>query len=439
MSGFMLRLLTIAAALGFATAALAQTPPTTNALHIGVQSCAGNNCHGAVRPLPNSDVPQNEYFIWSQKDKHAQAYTVLSNDRSKRIAKNLGIADAEHASLCLDCHADNVPPDLRGPQFQLSDGVGCEVCHGGASTWLGTHLSGNSHKANVAAGMYPTDQPLARAEKCLTCHLGNDKQFVVHKIMGAGHPPIPFELDTYTAIEPAHFVVNESYIQRIGRPNDIQIWAMGQANDVKSRMNLILDPNHAPKGVDYELSLFDCQACHHSMKDLQWQARASTGLPPGRIKLYDATAMMLIVVAQRVAPDKAKELAQHMLALHAATGDNWDAVKREATAVRGIADALIPLIATHDFAKEDAIVLARAVVASALDGNDLDYSGAQQQVMALESIVAGMKLLGYADDKQVTALNEGLDGLYAAVADDQTYTPDAYATVMKAFSAKLAP
>jgi Cytochrome c554 and c-prime len=427
-----LRAFVCAALLAVATPAFAD-----DAIHLGVQSCAGNNCHGAVRPLPNSDVPQNEYFIWSQKDKHAQAYTVLSNDRSKRIAKNLGLADAEHASLCLDCHADNVPADRRGPQFQLSDGVGCESCHGGASTWLGTHLSGNSHKANVAAGMYPTDQPLARAEKCLTCHLGNDKQFVAHKIMGAGHPPMPFELDTYTAIEPAHFVVNQSYVERIGRPNDVQIWGMGQANDVKMRMDLILDPNHAPKGVDYELSLFDCEACHHSMKDLQWQARASTGLPPGRIKLYDATTMMLIVVAQRVAPDSATALAQHLLALHAATGDNWDAVKREATAVRAVAEALIPQIAAHDFTQDDASKLSHAVVASALDGNDLDYSGAQQQVMALESIVAAMKLLGFADDKQLAALNEGLNGLYAAVADDQKYTPGAYVEVMKAFSAKL--
>jgi hypothetical protein len=427
-----LRAIVCAVLLAVATPTLAD-----DAIHLGVQSCAGNNCHGAVRPLPNSDVPQNEYFIWSQKDKHAQAYTVLSNDRSRRIARNLGLADAEHATLCLDCHADNVPADRRGPQFQLSDGVGCESCHGGASTWLGTHLSGNSHKANVAAGMYPTDQPLARAEKCLTCHLGNDKQFVAHKIMGAGHPPMPFELDTYTAIEPAHFVVNQSYVERIGRPNDVQIWGMGQANDVKMRMDLILDPNHAPKGVDYELSLFDCEACHHSMKDLQWQARASTGLPPGRIKLYDATTMMLIVVAQRVAPDSATALAQHLLALHAATGDNWDAVKREATAVRAVAEALIPQIAAHDFTQDDASKLSHAVVASALDGNDLDYSGAQQQVMALESIVAAMKLLGFADDKQLAALNEGLNGLYAAVADDQKYTPGAYVEVMKAFSAKL--
>jgi cytochrome c554/c'-like protein len=437
MTGMFWRVAVAAAFLCLAAPALAQTA-NDNVTHVGVQSCAGNNCHGAVKPVAGARVQQNEYFIWSQKDKHSKAYTVLREPRSLRIAKNLGLPDAEHAVLCLDCHADNVPPEQQGPQYQIADGVGCEACHGGAQNWLGTHISGVDHKINLAAGMYPTDQPLARAERCLTCHVGNESKFVTHKMMGAGHPPMPFEVDTYTAIEPAHFTVNASYIERKGRPNDMQMWAVGQAVDVRDRMGLILDQQHAPKGgVDFELSLFDCQSCHHSMSELQWQARASTGLPPGRVKLYDATAVMLGVIARRVAPDAAKALHDHMLALHAATGENWDAVKREATAVRDAANALIPQLVAHDFNKDDAKALAGAVIASALEGDDFDYSGAQQQVMALESIVSAMKSLGYVDDKQLDGLNDALNELYAMVTDDQKYSPAAYADALKAFKAKL--
>ena len=425
-----------AALLGLAAPAVAQVPnDTTN--HVGVHSCAGNNCHGAIQPVGNARVQQNEYFVWSQKDKHSKAYAVLKDPRSLRIAKNLGLADAEHSSVCLDCHTDNVPPERRGPQFQLSDGVACEACHGGAQFWLGTHVSGVDHKVNIAAGLYPTDQPEARAEKCLSCHLGNDKRFVIHKIMGAGHPPTPFEVDTYTAIEPAHFIVSPSYIQRKGKPNDMQMWAVGQAVDVKLRMDLILDPKNAPQGVNFELSLFDCQSCHHSMADLQWQARTSTGLPPGRIKFYDATATMLRGAAQQVAPDLAKALHDHMLALHAAAGENWDAVKREASAVRDAAQKLIPQLAAHDFTKDDAKAMTTAIIASALDGDNLDYSGAQQQVMALESIVVAMKGLGFADDRQIAALNDAMNPLFDAVQDDQKYRPDAYTAAVKGFKAKL--
>ncbi|MFZ2004809.1 MAG: multiheme c-type cytochrome [Stellaceae bacterium] len=438
MTGVWWRALTCAALLATAMPALAQTQTmSSDAKHLGVQSCAGNNCHGAVERLPNSHVPQNEYLIWSQKDKHAQAYAVLSNDRSKRIAKNLGLADATTAPLCLECHADNVPPERRGPQFQLSDGVGCEACHGAAQSWLGVHLSGYDHKANIAAGMYPTDQPTARAVKCMSCHVGDKQRFAAHTLMGAGHPPTPFELDTYTAIEPAHFVVDDSYVARKGRPNDMAIWAVGQAVAVKLRMDLILDPAHAPNGLNLELSLFDCQSCHHSMKELQWRARTSTGLPPGHIKFFDANAVMLAIAAGHINGDAGKTLMQHMIALQAALGKNWDTVKSEASAIRTIADQLTPQLGAHDWTRADAISLAHTVVVSALDGNDLDYSGAQQQVMALESVVAAMKALGFADGQQLAGLNEAMAPLYAAVVDDQKYDPDAYVAALKAFNDKV--
>ena len=438
MTGMLWRALACAVLVALAMPALAQMQTvSSDAKHLGVQSCAGNNCHGAVERLPGSHVPQNEYFIWSQKDKHAQAYAVLSNDRSKRIAKNLGLADATTAPLCLDCHADNVPPERRGPQFQLSDGVGCEACHGAAQTWLGTHLSGYDHKANLAAGMYPTDQPTARAVKCMGCHVGDHQRFATHTLMGAGHPPTPFELDTYTAIEPAHFVVDDSYVARKGRPNDMAIWAVGQAVAVKLRMDLILDSAHAPKGLNLELSLFDCQSCHHSMQELQWRSRTSTGLPPGHIKFFDANAVMLAIAAGHVNGDAGKTLMPHMIALQAALGKDWDAVKGEANAIRTIADQLIPQLAAHDWTRADAISLAHTVVVSALDGNDLDYSGAQQQVMALGSVVAAMKALGFADGQQLAALNDAMGPLYAAVADDQKYDPDAYVAALKAFYDKV--
>jgi hypothetical protein len=439
MSGALWLGIACAAIIATAAPALAETSGDDGA-HLGVQSCAGNNCHGAVEPLPKSRVPQNEYLIWSQKDKHAKSYAVLLGDRAKRIARNLGLTQPpEEAALCLDCHADNVPADRRGPQFQLADGIGCEACHGGAKNWLGVHLTGVDHSTNLAAGMYPTDQPLARAQRCLACHVGDDKRFVAHRMMGAGHPPMPFELDTYTAIEPAHFVVDQSYIDRKGQPNDMKIWAVGQVVDVRRRMDLILDPKNAPRGVQAELSLFDCQSCHHSMAELQWQPGRSAELAPGRIKLYDATLAMLRVAAVRVAPDAAATLRAHMLALHAATGKSWDDVRQEAAAVRDVADTLIPAIAAHNFDRADAVALADAVIASGVEGDDLDYSGAQQQVMALESIVAAMKNLNFADDTRIAGLNSALEGLYAAVADDEKYRPDAYAEALKRFKAKLAP
>ena len=66
-------------------------------IHLGVASCAGNNCHGATERSEGSSVAQNEYLIWSKSDKHHRAYTVLLEERGQRIARNLGLANAATA------------------------------------------------------------------------------------------------------------------------------------------------------------------------------------------------------------------------------------------------------------------------------------------------------------------------------------------------------
>jgi hypothetical protein len=419
--------------------ARAQAPATlpADSVHLGVASCAGSTCHGAVQRLKGSVVAQNEYITWSRRDKHAKAYTVLSEERSQRIAKNLGLGDARTAQICLSCHADNVPANQRGPQFQISDGVGCEACHGGARGWLGVHIAGGTHADNLKAGMYPTDEPLARAEKCLTCHMGDDSKFVTHQIMGAGHPRIGFELDTYTAAQPAHFVVDKDYVERKGPVNDVRVWAVGQAEALVRFMDTVMDPKHAPSGIFPELVLFDCTACHHAMSELRWQDRPSAGLPPGLPPLNDANAIMLRVIAQRVAPNAAKPLGDGVLALHKASTQNWASVQREARVLRDQAAALVPIVAQHDFGRDDMRALADGVIAVGLDRDAADYPGAEQATMALASIVSGMKAGGYASDAQVKAMQTSLNGLYETLAKDDVYSPAAFLAALRDFQKTL--
>ena len=411
------------------------------AQHLGVRACSGSTCHGAIERFRDSSVPQNEYLIWAGDtdkgmDKHHLAYEALKKERAVQIAHNLGLPDAVSAPICLHCHADYVPKDMRGPGYDISDGVGCEGCHGAAEKWIGVHLSGAGHKANLDAGLYPTEQPLARAEKCLSCHFGNsneEDQFVTHRIMGAGHPRMPFELDTYTAAEPAHFTVDETYVKRKGPVNDVQVWAVGQAVNLVKRMDALLDPKHAPKGVQPELVLFDCAACHHPITEIRWHRRSSTGLDPGTVKLDDANAVMLRVIAARVAPAAAKALAQHMLALHRATTEDWKTVVREATEVRAAAKELQDSLSSHDFTRDDMKALAEGVIAVGLSGDDTDFPGAEQATMALGSIASAMKMSGSLNGEQAKAVNDALAGLNKSVADAGTYRPEAFLKALHDF------
>jgi hypothetical protein len=444
-SGHLVTAAVVVLALATATQTGAQSP-NDDAIHLGVASCAGNNCHGAVERLEGSSVAQNEYLIWSQEtdkhkiDKHHKAYTVLLDERAVRIARNLGLPDAVTADICLNCHADNVPQERRGPQFQISDGVGCEACHGGAMKWLGVHLSGVGHGANIAAGLYPTERPDARAEKCLSCHFGDssdDKRFVTHRILGAGHPRMGFELDTYTAAEPAHFTVDQAYIERKGPANDVQVWAIGQAISLVKRMDALLNPKNAPKGLQPELVLFDCQSCHHAVNQIRWQPRSFSGLGPGAVRLYDANAVMLRVIVARVAPAAAKALSEHMLALHRATTENWDAVVREATEVRRAAIELVQSLSSRDFTRDDMKDLAEGVVSIALFGDGADYSGAEQATMALGSIASAMRMAGYLSAEHTKAVNDTLTELDKSIADDATYQPATFLKALQHFQKAL--
>jgi hypothetical protein len=382
-----------------------------------------------------SSVPQNEYQIWSKSDKHHRAYAVLLEERGLRIARNLGLTNAATAEMCLGCHTDPAPPAKRGPLFQISDGVGCEACHGGASTWLGVHISGTRHSKNLAAGLYPTEQPVARATKCLSCHFGDpadDNKFVTHRIMGAGHPRMGFELDTYTAVEPAHFVVDQRYIERKGPVNDVQVWAIGQAVELASRMGALLEPKRAPKGIFPELVLFDCQSCHHPYNSLGGGSY-TTGLASGSVKLYDANAVMLRVIAARLAPAASKALSSRILALQRASSESWATLQGQAHEVRRLATALSPTVSSHDYTRDDLKALADGIIALGLTGGDVQYSEAEQATMALASILSTAKFFGNLNYDQLTAVTKTMNGLYGAFASDQSYRQEPFIKALKEF------
>ncbi len=415
-----------------------QAPPTIDAdIHLGVASCAGSTCHGSVEAWTKSTVLQNEYVTWQREDAHAKAYNVLFNEDSKRIARNLGLAEAHTAEVCLTCHSDYVAPERRGATFQISDGVGCEACHGGSVRWLGVHLSRKGHKVNVESGMYPTDEPVARAELCLSCHLGDESRFVTHRIMGAGHPRLRFELDTFTALQPAHFEIDDDYIERKKVFNGVQTWAIGQAIAVKRTIALLVNPKHAYDGIFPELVFFDCHACHHPMSNKRWQPRIGTQLPPGIVRINDANMIMLRVVAKHFDADLGAQLMTQTLALHAASTRGQEATVGAAKALQTTAEQLVDLLSSRTFEASDIEALALGIVAEGLAGEFADYAAAEQATMALASVIETMAIAGLIDTQQREHMNSAIEACYAAVEKDEQYTPIAYAECLDQFATTL--
>mgnify|MGYP000500502884 FL=1 len=152
--------------------------------------------------------------------------------------------------------------------------------------------------------MYPTESPAARADLCVSCHVGNEKKWATHDIMGAGHPRLSFELDTFTVIQPAHYRVDKDYIKRKEDYSGLKIWLVGQIMVADHWLSLILSERFTGEGLFPEISFYDCHACHHGMSD----ERKQSGLVshPGDLRLNDAYLQIIEIIISVISPqDKA--------------------------------------------------------------------------------------------------------------------------------------
>ncbi len=277
--------------------------------HLGVASCSSSVCHGSVKSTSSYDVQLNEYILWSHDDSHSRAYSVLMSDRSRAIAAKLGLPNAYDAKICLDCHADNVPDNVRGKEFNIADGVGCEACHGGAEKWIESHtMKTTSYQDNLKNGMYPTATLANRAPLCLSCHVGSADKFTTHRIMGAGHPRLSFELDTFQALQPPHHVIDKDYATRKPVYSRTAVWAYGQIEAARMQVQLVQQYFSKDGAVFPELSLFSCHSCHQSsMHQLDWSRGLTTiATQPGSVPLNDGHLRMAILIARQIAPIAAR-------------------------------------------------------------------------------------------------------------------------------------
>jgi hypothetical protein len=414
-----------------APAASTPLPYQAKDTSMGVVNCANSLCHGSVQPIKDSNVLQTEYVTWSRVDKHARSYKVLFNEQSLRIARNLGLAKPpSEEKLCLDCHAHNIPQAQRGERFKFDDGVSCEACHGPSGRWLEAHVQdGATHADNLKAGLYPTDDPVQRAQLCLSCHFGNGDRFVTHRIMGAGHPRMSFELDTFTTVEPAHFKPDSDWEKRKRMWDGVKVWAIGQALVVTEMMDVLADPKRGRDGLFPELVLFDCHACHHPMSDRRWAPRIP-GLGPGTVRLNDSSMLMVRQIARVVDPALGERIASTMTRLQQTVTGGGDAIG-QARALKGEMATLIAVLDKRTIGEADMRAVLAGLVNDGLAGQYRDYAGAEQATMAIGSIANFMYQRGVL--KSARDVNSGLTALQAAVANDERYSPAQFQAALRNF------
>ena len=400
--------------------------------YVGPGSCSAVACHGGIEPRSVTRVLQNEYSTWVTRDKHARAYTSLTTPLGEQIARTLQLGPAEQAQRCLVCHALDVPASQQARKFDLADGVSCESCHGPASRWIGPHLQANAqHAQMVSLGLYDNRNLVLRTERCLSCHLGAPGLSVDHELIAAGHPDLRFELDSFTAVEPPHWVEKSADGQPLNDPLfGTRAWAIGQAVELRVSMQRLV--RDARSGPWREFSEMDCISCHHSLTGpLSWRQRAGypghrAGDPPYNLSHY----VLFQHIANEVDPAINNELNQAATRVaHLVTSMSPDRPDVIAAAEHA-ADLAAKLSTELQSASYDRARTERLLRAISADADAISQDGertAEQATMTLDAL--------YIADANAGARNPetraAIDGLYKLVNNPSAYNAPQFAAQLR--------
>ena len=421
--------------------------PAVDVAHLGVMGCYGSTCHSR-QEATGVVVRQNEILTWQDQTSttgaHLRAYKVLLSGRSKAITQRLNLAEPQEEPACLGCHSDNIAINLRGPKFQVDDGIGCETCHGGATNWLTQHYAvGASHSKNVKLGLTPLEDAEARADVCLSCHLGSadDNQFVTHRMMAAGHPRISFELDLFTSLQ-SHHDEDVDYFKRKAVQPGVRIWAIGQAMAMKQNLSLFQTPSLNRDGVFPELVFFDCLACHREISDdPNWrpEVRPNPGRPqaPGLVKFNDANMIMLLATAKQIAPDLAPKFDSEIKAFHSSLAGSDRATNEVGKSLEALAEALIDVVSETDFSKDQTLGILEVVIQDALTRRYTDYVAAEQAIMAVDTLLSSMVAASQASIGQTTDMRDEINKAYDAVESPNDYDQDQLTTALEVLRLRI--
>jgi cytochrome c554/c'-like protein len=416
----------------------------------------------------------DEYPQWNGKDKHKIAFAVLGDARAQQMGKLLKIKVTE-SSTCTNCHGTAGTSEAGEPFNKVENGVSCLACHGAYQEWVQRHIlpadprwRKNSRKEKEKLfGMTDLWDPVTRATKCASCHIGNadEQKVVTHAMYAAGHPPLPgLETATFSDAQPRHWDylrekkppiqqalgfnnVKHEQTELVAVSGIVALRGTMELYAAQARGNgLVREPEtHWP-----DFARFDCYACHHDLHVKSWrQARGYSGTPgrPTTPTWPDVLVRLGLTIAD---PEGSKgrtaQFEQGVEAFHRALGrrpfgDRGGSAKA-AQALADWADEVLQDL--RGMIEDPKVVVVDGRLALRLlrqlckmaEAKALDYDSARQIAMAFRTIYDESKAI---DPKAVPdrAIGTLLDQL-----EEESHlrlpTAGTQTTIEKSFAARLA-
>jgi hypothetical protein len=250
--------------------------------------------------------------------------------------------------------------------------------------------------------------------------------------MAAGHPRLAFELDTYLALEPPHYTVDDSYRRRKPGYNHTQTWVAGQLAASAVQLAQLQGERLRTGGVFPELAFFNCSSCHDSSTErFEWRRRAMTQqIVPGTVPLNDAYWRLSWLITRALDPAQ----GAHFLALgedlQRSVLSSREQIAARAKDLSGLVEQIQARAAAEIWSTVKSDQILQSLLQAAADGEFRDYLGAEQAVMAAELLLI--------DEGRAARLRPQLDTLYRQVKNIDTFRAADFATASKTLAAALA-
>jgi len=245
--------------------------------------------------------------------------------------------------------------------------------------------------------------------------------------MAAGHPRVAFELDLFSALQ-QHHDEDADYVQRKGRTNNVQMWAIGQASAVARATTLFANPRLGTEGVFPEIYFFDCHTCHRPIQDgpngrATWIANPGRPIPSGMPAFNDENMIMLAAAAKAVAPGAAARFEADSRAFHAALGKDRPSAVAAARKLAGSAQSVADAIAGRSLGGPETFAIIDSIANGTITARFTDYEGSAQAVMALDTLLNALVREGRVEAGAARGARGSIDRAYRAVRDPNSYRP----------------
>ncbi len=258
-------------------------------------------------------------------------------------------------------------------------------------------------------------------------------------MLAAGHPDLTFELDSFSSIEPPHWV--EKAPDSKEPINDklfgVRIWSIGQATQLEESLTRLA--RHA-RGANWpEYTEMDCFTCHHSLTKPEdsWRQQEGYGTRrPGNPPYNPSRYVVFRHLARSADPTAEAELASTMTEISALVAElQPDRTALAAKCDRGaqLAGELARKMrdATYDRAQTEQLM---REIANDSDGISLDGErSAEQAAMALDSLYLAYANLAGSNPE----LKGDIDQMYRLLDNPSAYSAPKFAEQMKKTSGAI--